>query len=423
MSTAQSSSATYDAFAALRLPFVRTFALGRISAVLGTQILSVAVGWQLYERTGDPWSLGLVGVFELLPVLFLMLPAGTAADRYPRRNLAIIAHLLLALSALGLMVISWQRAPVAVIYGFLTLFGAARTLASPSVGTIMPQLLQPEQFANANAWLSSSYQLAAISGPALGGFLIAVHGDATWAYLASALGQLMFVALLTTLPKKAPPPRPAQQSMSDLFAGFRFVWRNPIFLAAITLDLFAVLLGGAVALLPIFAKDILHVGAMGLGWLRAAPSIGALLMALISTRLPAWERPGRALLITVAGFGLATVGFGFSRSVALSLFCLFMTGVFDQVSVVIRLTLEQVITPDVLRGRVSALHYVFVGFSNELGSFESGATAALFGAVASVIGGGIGTLLVVALVSLAWPGLSRIGPLHTLKPSELPKTS
>ena len=207
-----------------------------------------------------------------------------------------------------------------------------------------------------------------------------------------------------------------------MFAGFRFIRHNPLFLAAITLDLFAVLFGGAVALLPIFAKDILHVGPAGLGWLRAAPGAGALTMALLTTRLRPWPRPGRMLLLVVAGFGLAMIGFGLSRSFTISLACLFLTGVFDNVSVVIRLTLEQMITPDHLRGRVSAINYVFIGFSNEFGAFESGATAALLGATLSVVGGGLATLLVVAVVAKTWPELLRLGPLHSLTPREAAET-
>ena len=212
--------------------------------------------------------------------------------------------------------------------------------------------------------------------------------------------------------------RPTTTGARELFAGFTFIRRRPVFLAAITLDLFAVLFGGAVALLPIFAKDILRVGPLGLGWLRAAPALGAMCMALVMTRLPPWRRPGYALLLTVAGFGLATLGFGLSRSMALSMICLFLTGVFDSVSVVIRLTLEQILTPDALRGRVSAIHYVFIGFSNEFGAFESGATAALLGPVLSVAGGGLAALLVVGLVALVWPDLARLGPLTSLQPLE-----
>jgi predicted MFS family arabinose efflux permease len=234
----------------------------------------------------------------------------------------------------------------------------------------------------------------------------------------AAIGQLFFIAMLRTLPARLPPRSQQKRSTSEIFAGFTFVRRNPLFLAAITLDLFAVLFGGAIALLPIYAKDILQVGPAGLGWLRAAPGLGAMSMALVTTRLHPWPRPGRVLLIAVIGFGLATIGFGLSRSFPFSLFCLYLTGVFDNISVVIRLTLEQTITPDHLRGRVSAINYVFVGFSNEFGAFESGATAALFGPTLSVVGGGIATLLVVALVRTAWPTLSRIGPLHTLRSQE-----
>ena len=407
-----------DAYAALRHPFVRRFAVGRFAAIAGWQMINVAVGWQLYERTGDPWSLGLVGVVELAPVLFLIVVAGNAADRYPRRNVAIFAHGLVALAAFGLALVSWRQGPTMAIYWLLALIGTGRAFASPSVNTILPQLLAPSEFTNANAWLSSIFQLAAISGPAIGGLLIAQTGTATLPFGAAAVGQVVFMAVLRTLPLRRPTPTGAAHSAHDVFAGFRFIRRNPLFLAAITLDLFAVLFGGAVALLPIFAKDILEVGPAGLGWLRAAPGAGALTMALLTTRLAPWQRPGKVLLLVVAGFGVATIGFGLSRSFALSLACLFLTGVFDNVSVVIRLTLEQMITPDHLRGRVSAINYVFIGFSNEFGAFESGATAALFGPTLSVVGGGLATLLVVAIVRGAWPQLARIGPLHSLAPPE-----
>lgn len=407
-----------DAYAALRHPFVRRFAIGRFAAIAGWQMINVAVGWQLYERTGDAWSLGLVGVVELTPVLFLMVVAGNAADRFPRRNVAIFAHGLVAIAAIGLALVSWLHGPTVAIYSLLLLIGTGRAFASPSVSTILPQLLAPAEFANANAWLSSIFQLAAISGPAMGGLLIAQTGTATLPFAAAAVGQVVFITLLRTLPVRRAMTTSPTHTAHDVFAGFRFIRRNPLFLAAITLDLFAVLFGGAVALLPIFAKDILAVGPAGLGWLRAAPGAGALTMALLTTRLPPWQRPGRTLLLVVAGFGLATLGFGLSRSFVLSLVCLFFTGVFDNVSVVIRLTLEQTITPDRLRGRVSAINYVFIGFSNEFGAFESGATAALFGPTLSVVGGGVATLLVVAIVGATWPELSRLGPLHSLAPAE-----
>ena len=407
-------------------------------------MINVAVGWLLYERTGDPWALGLVGVAELAPVLLFMVVAGNAADRYPRRNIGIFAHIVLTCAATGLALLSWSNGPTWQIYSLLAMVGTARAFASPSVNTILPQLLAKAEFANANAWLSSTFQLAAITGPAVGGMVIAATGTATLAFALAAAGQVIFVLVLRTMPVPVPPsasapadsgelrqdraeaaigergPATAKRSASDVFAGFRFVRQNPLFLSAITLDLFAVLFGGAVALLPIFAKDILQVGPAGLGWLRAAPGLGALSMALLTTRIRPWAHPGRVLLWCVAGFGLATIGFGLSRSFALSLGCLFVTGIFDNISVVIRLTLEQTITPDHLRGRVSAINYVFIGFSNEFGAFESGATAALFGPTASVVSGGFATILVVMIVRAAWPQLARIGPLHTLAPPDLP---
>jgi MFS family permease len=378
-------------------------------------MINVAVGWLLYERTASAWALGLVGLVELSPALFLMVPAGNAADRYPRRNIGIVAHTLLAGAAAGLALVSWLEGPTWAIYACLAVVGTARSFSSPSVNTILPQLLAPAEFANANAWLASTYQLASISGPAAGGLLIALTGGATAPFAAAMVAQAVFAVILSTMPR-VPPPSGRHRSAKDIFAGFRFVRANPLFLSAITLDLFAVLFGGAVALLPIFAKDILNVGPAGLGWLRAAPGIGAMSMALITTRMRPWQRPGVALLWTVAGFGLATIGFGLSRSFALSMFCLFLTGVFDNISVVIRLTLEQMITPDHLRGRVAAINYVFIGFSNEFGAFESGVTAAMFGTTLSVVGGGVATLLVVGAVQAAWPQLSRVGPLHTLAP-------
>ncbi len=378
-------------------------------------MINVAVGWLLYERTGNAWALGLVGAVELAPILFLMVAAGNAADRFPRRNIGIAAHSLLTLAAAGLAVVAAQDGPTWVIYSLLAIVGTARAFSAPAVGTILPQLLAPAEFANANAWLASTYQLASIIGPAAGGLLIAATGNATSAFAAAAVGQAVFVLMLRTMPVRAPVTS-STRSADDVFAGFRFVRANPLFLAAITLDLFAVLFGGAVALLPIFAKDILQVGPAGLGWLRAAPGLGAMTMALITTRMKPWPRPGVALLWVVAGFGVAMIGFGLSQSFALSMVCLYLTGVFDNVSVVIRLTLEQMITPDHLRGRVAAINYVFIGFSNEFGAFESGATAAIFGATLSVVGGGFATLVVVVMVHAIWPQLSQIGPLHALAP-------
>lgn len=395
---------------------------GRFVAVLGSQIVSTTVGWQLYERTSDAWVLGLVGLVELLPVLVLILPAGNLADRLPRRHIALAAHLVLVASALGLALVSAADGPNAALFALLACIGAARAFSAPSVGTMMPQLLPPAEFARANAWLSSSFQLATVFGPAVGGLLIAAGGPVL-AYGVAASGQAIFCALLVAfIPVVHHPPTGQRRGARDLLAGFSFIRRHRVFLAAITLDLFAVLLGGAVALLPVFARDILHVGPEGLGWLRAAPGLGAAVMALALTRLPPWQRPGRALLIAVAGFGLATIGFALSRDFALSMICLFLTGLFDEVSVLIRATLEQMITPDPLRGRVASVNHIFIGFSNQLGAFESGAVAAFIGATGSVLVGGVGALVVVALCTKVFPEIGRLPPLDTLRPLPMEDT-
>ncbi|MFZ5439140.1 MAG: MFS transporter [Myxococcota bacterium] len=414
-------TASTDSFAAFRHPGVARFALGRFLSAMATTSVSVAVGWQLYERTGSTFALGLVGLVEVVPVVTLALPAGVVADRFPRRTVAIGAHLTLAACSAALMALALFDGPVWLTYVVLFVLGVGTAFRGPSVGAMLPQLVPAEHFRNANAWFSSTYELASISGPAVAGFLIAAVSGAQLAYGFALVAHLGFVGILLSLPARPAALSGKRQGLADLLAGWRFVSGTRVFLAAITLDLFAVLLGGAVALLPVYAKDILHVGPVGLGWLRAAPALGAMSMALLQTRLPPWRRPGVVLLLTVAGFGVATVAFGLSTTMWLSFIALFFTGVFDNVSVVIRATLEQSLTPDSMRGRVSAIHYVFIGMSNELGSFESGATAALVGPLWSVVGGGIGTLAVVLVVALVFPQLRALPPLHQLQPLDAPE--
>jgi MFS family permease len=402
-----------DSLAALRSGSLRRYAFARLAAVLGAQMQGVAVGWQLYERTESAYALGLVGLIEVIPVVLLALPVGHLVDRLSRRNVAIAAQAGLGLASLGLTAVSYFQGPIWAIFGLILAIGVATAFASPSNSAFIPEIVPAADLANANAWLSSGWELSTMGGPALAGILIAATGGATTVYALNLVASATYVAVMFTIPRppKRPPP-PAEKGA--LMAGLRFVWNTELFLSAITLDLFAVLLGGATALLPIFAKDILHVGPAGLGWLRAAPAVGAFLMAIVTTRLPPWKHSGRVLLMSVAGFGAATIGFGLSTSFPLSLFFLFLTGLFDNVSVVIRRTLEQIVTPDALRGRVSSVTYVFIGCSNELGAFESGFTAGLFGAPLSVLGGGIGTVLVVALVAWKWRSLARLGSLEEL---------
>jgi len=383
---------------------------------VGWQLVSVAVGWQLYERTHDPWSLGLVGLIELIPVIFLIIPAGIVADRFPRRNVAMIGAAVFGLAALGLVAASDPTTPLAFTYGCLLLVGVSRSFLQPSLSSYLPELAPPAALAKVNAWIAASYEIASIGGPALAGVLIAATKSAALAFWMAAFFQLVFIGILLTLPARRPLGSSTPHSAKEIFAGLHFIRRTPIFLAAITLDLLAVLVGGAVALLPVYAKDILHVGPTGLGMLRTAPAIGSLLMSIVVSFMKPWQRPGRLLLMVVVGFGLATIGFGLSKNFGLSLFFLSLVGATDTVSVIIRMTLEQTITPDALRGRVSSINFLFIGFSNELGSFESGAAAALLGPVWAVAGGGIASILIVGIVAVAWPQLARIGPLHTLSP-------
>jgi MFS family permease len=403
-----------DHYAALRLPGVAQFIFGRMIAAFGRQMVSVAIGWQLYDRTHSPMALAYVGLAQIIPVVLLSLPAGVAADRFDRRAVALVSHLVLAACAGTLALLTFVDAPVWATYCVLAVQGGAVAFSAPAASSLLPNLVPAELYVNANAWRSSTFQMAALGGPAAAGFALDAFG-ALGVYLAGAGASLVYALLLLGVPK---PPRAPARPTSDggVRAGLRFVFRTRLLLGAITLDLFAVLLGGATALLPIFAKDILQVGPRGLGWLRAAPAFGAFTLALIQTRLPPWRRAGVALFVAVAGFGLATIGFGLSKSFGLSLVCLSLTGAFDNVSVVIRATLEQVVTPDELRGRVSAVHYVFIGLSNELGEFESGLAAALLGPVGAVVFGGVGTLVVCAVAAGLWPQLPRLRELKDLSP-------
>jgi MFS family permease len=404
----------HDAYAALRHRDYRHLLAGGVLSSLGAEVQAVAVGWELYRRTDSAWVLGLAGLAQFLPVLLLALPAGQAADRYSRKALFQLAQLTQALASLGLAALSAREAPAELALLCLLLAGAGRAFSAPARTSLLPHVVPGEALANAVTWNSSGWQFANVAGPALGGLLVAWRESAVPAYLLAACCSLGCLLLLVPI-RPGPQARPGgPRSLAGLVAGVRFVWGTELLLAAITLDLFAVLLGGATALLPIFARDVLGAGAVGLGWLRAAPALGALLMALALAHRPPLRRPGRALLLAVAGFGAATIVFGLSESFLLSFAMLALTGALDNVSVVVRGTLMQVLTPDEMRGRVAAVNSVFISSSNELGAFESGATAALFGPVASVVAGGAGTILVVLLVVSRWPGLLRLGPLHRL---------
>lgn len=402
----------HDPFAALRFRDFRLLMIGTFVTVIAEQMLNVALGWELYERTRSPLMLGLVGLVQVLPVLALALIAGHTADRFDRKRIVVLTMLTIALCTLGLAVLSYSSGPLLFIYGCLLIIGVARAFQSPAVSSLTAQVVPAEYFSNAATWESSAWQASSIIGPALGGFLIAVQKQATGVY-ALVTTLILAVGLMLGLLRPRPvAPSEEELSLDSLLAGARFIWNTKIILASITLDMFAVLLGGATALLPVFARDILLVGAEGLGWLRAAPAVGATLAGLSLAFLPPFRHAGRTLLLVVAGFGLATIVFGLSRSFALSLLMLALLGALDNISVVIRSTLLLTRTPDSMRGRVNAVHFVFIGISNELGAFESGVAAALFGTIGAVVGGGIGTILVVGAVALLWPEVRRLGRLN-----------
>jgi MFS family permease len=396
---------------ALRWRDFRLLFAGNVVSTLGLQMQTTAVGWELYERTHSAYALGMVGLVSVVPLLALALPAGHIVDTRERRYVLIAAQATYIVSSIGLAIVSWQHGPLVAFYGCILLNGIARAFQAPTRNALLPSLVPPEALANAVTWNSGGWQLAAVLGPAAGGAMIAALGGATIVYLCAAVGSLVFLVLAAGIRHRPADRPPAELTLAALVAGIRFVTTTPLILATITLDLFAVLLGGATTLLPIYAKDILHVGPSGLGWLNAADSLGAVLMAGALAARPPLRQAGRTLLWAVAGFGVATFVFGVSRSFALSLLMLMALGAFDMVSVVVRATLVPLLTPDEMRGRVGAITNLFVGTSNQLGGFESGAVAGAFGPVVSVVSGAIGTLVVVAIAAWHWPALRHLGAL------------
>lgn len=419
--TARSADApAHDPHAALRYADYRYFLAGRLAGVVGSQMIDVAIGWELYERTHRALALGLVGLVQVVPIILLALPAGHIADRFDRKRIAIASLGVLIVCSLALAAISFSEGPIPLVYLTLFVIGVALAFHRPAIAALLPQLVPPAHFANAVTWNSVGWQLASVAGPALGGMVIAWRHHAGTVYVLDAALMLVFVICLGRIRGQQVVRTRKEVTLRSLLGGVRFVWHTKVILAAITLDLFAVLFGGATTLLPVYAKDILHVGAEGFGWLRAAPSIGAVLMAFSLTRRPPMRRAGRSLLFAVAGFGLATIVFGLSHSFALSIGMLVLAGGFDMVSVVVRQTLVQLRTPDEMRGRVSAVNSVFIDTSNEMGGFESGASAALLGPVVSVVGGGVITVLVVGMIALVWPELRQMRGLEDLVPNSSP---
>jgi MFS family permease len=406
-----------DSIASLRHRGFLIYLVGSLLSNTGNQMRTVAVGWDVYERTRQPLSLGLIGLVLAIPVLVLALPAGMAADRYSRKGVIMVAQAGLALSGLGLAWASYTGAPLVWIYVWLLGTGIFRAIGWPASQAIVTGLVPTRIFSNAAMWRSLCYQLAATLGPLAGGFLVAFYIPAV-VYLVDAASSLILIGCLATV-KPIPQARHAEpRSWRSLADGVRFVRRQPIILSTITLDMVAVLFGGATALLPIYANDILHVGATGFGWLRAMPSIGAITMSLFLATRPPIARGGTALLWAVSAFGVATIIFGLSKDYTLSLIALFALGAADNISVVIRSTVVQLLTPDSMRGRVAAVNTIFIGTSNEIGEFESGVAAQFLGPILTVAGGGVITILTVFAVATIWPQITRLGSLEDLQPAE-----
>ncbi len=371
----------------------------------------VAVGWEIYERTGSALNLGYAGLAQFLPQVLWVLVAGHVTDTFNRKRVLMAALTFNAIASVGLALNSVRGGSVYLIYACLFATGTARAFFMPARAAFLPRIIPLPIFSNAVSWNSTGFELASMTGPAVGGLLIGFFRSATLVYVITALGAITFVIMLGNIPYKHASQERPPITLHALSVGFRFIWKSKAVLASMLLDMFGVLLGGATAMMPIYAKDILQVGPRGLGWLMAAPSIGACTMALLQAHRGPLRRAGRTLLFAVAGFGTVTIVFGISRTFWLSMAMLCLLGSCDNISVVVRSTLIQMLTPDDMRGRVSALNGLFIGTSNELGAFESGLVAGFLGPVVSVVSGGIGTLLVVAAIAWLFPQLRSYGRL------------
>jgi MFS family permease len=416
MTAEPGAARAHDPYAVLRFPDFRRFVGSVLVLTIATQIQAVVVGWQVYALTKDALSLGLVGLAEALPFIGIALLAGHVADRVNRRRVVALATMVMVGCAAALLVLTLSPGAFAggrvwPIYGVIFVSGVARSFLQPARQALGAELVPRELYPNAVAWRSSVWQLAAVAGPALGGLLYGFAGPAAAYGVVLALVCVALGAILLLRHAGAARPSAEESVTESLGAGIRFLRGEPVLLGAITLDLFSVLFGGATALLPIFAADILHVGPEGLGLLRAAPSVGAVVTSLVLAHRRPLGRAGATLLTYVALFGLTMIGFGLSRSFALSATLLALSGAVDMVSVVIRSTLLQISTPEGLLGRVSSVNQIFIGSSNEIGAFESGVAARLLGTVPSVVFGGTVTLLVVAVTAWRVPELRRLGRL------------
>jgi len=411
-----SDSERHSGLAVFRHTNFTLYEVGRFCAVTGLEMQSVAVGWQVYEITRRPLDLGLVGLAQFMPNVLLFLLAGHTADRFDRKKLLLICILGFAICSALLIEISRRGAhDVRPIFAVLVLLGIVRSFNAPAGRSLLPALVPTEVFPAAVAWNATMFQAATILGPAIGGLLYALFRGPAGVYASSVAACAVASVALARIEVQPAARPPEEVSLSTILAGLRYIWVHKPILGSISLDLFAVLLGGSVALLPVYAREILHTGPWGLGLLRAAPGAGASIMAVLLAYRPLRRRVGAIMLWCVAGFGVFTIVFGISRSLTLSLVALALVGAVDMVSIVVRGTLVQIATPDEVRGRVNAVDMIFIGASNELGEFESGLTAHWFGTVPAVILGGAGTLLVVGLWAWMFPELRKVDRLTAIQ--------
>lgn len=394
----------------LRLPAFRYFLVSRALSSIAFQGSAVAIGWLVYDKTRNPFDLGLVGLFQFLPMLILTLVAGQVADQFDRRRIGFICQVIEAVVMCGMAIGIWQGwLPLWGIFVGVALIGAAQAFERPTMAALLPGIVPTNQLQSAVATSTSVMQTAMVIGPAMGGLLYGLGGLVPFVFSAACF--VVASACVMAIPRPKAQPQRSPITVESVFAGVAFIKSRPVMLGSISLDLFAVLLGGATALLPIYARDILHAGPWALGFLRTAPAMGAVAMSLYLARFPLKHHVGRTMLIAVAVFGLATIVFAYSTSIALSIAMLVLLGASDTISVVIRSSLVQLLTPDHMRGRVNAVNALFIGTSNQLGEFRAGIAAGFMGPVLAVAIGGIGTVAVVALWARYFPALRKVDTL------------
>jgi MFS family permease len=420
----KSNSSELQAHAVFHYPNFRWYMSARFLVTISSEMQSVAVAWQVYVITRRPLDLGLVGLAQFLPGIFLFLIAGHVADRVPRQRILQGCYAAFSLCSVLLLFFTLHGLNSAYpIYLALLGNGAVRAFNGPASQAFLPLLVPREHFPNAVAWGSSIFQTATIAGPMIGGLLYGITGSPAPVYISAAIAYMVAFLLMLQIRTPVTERSGGAASSTMVLDGLRYIWRNKLILGAISLDLFAVLLGGAVALLPVYAREILNVGASGLGILRSAPGVGAVLMAILIAHWPLRRKAGAAMLWCVAGFGIFTIVFGLSRDLALSLAALALLGAFDMISVIVRHTMIQLATPDEMRGRVSAVNMVFIGASNEVGQFESGITAQWLGTIPAVVLGGIGTIAIVALWTWLFPSLRQVDQLTEISAFAAPSVN